>query len=68
MPRVKLCVKEDKGKVSLTEFDYPDPGPGQALVRTTLTTICGSDIHIVDEIDEVMAGTPMGHEAVGVVE
>ncbi len=68
MPRVKLCVKEDKGKVGLTEFDYPDPGPGQALVRTTLTTICGSDIHIVDDIDEVMAGTPMGHEAVGLVE
>ncbi len=68
MPRVKLCVKEDKGKVSLTEFDYPDPGPGQALVRTSLTTICGSDIHIVDDIEEVMAGTPMGHEAVGVVE
>ncbi|RMD84778.1 MAG: NAD(P)-dependent alcohol dehydrogenase [Candidatus Dadabacteria bacterium] len=68
MPRVKLCVKQDKGKVALSEFDYPDPGPGQALVRTTLTTICGSDIHIVDDIDEVMPGTPMGHEAVGVVE
>lgn len=68
MPRVKVCVKQDKGKVALTEFDYPDPGPGQALVRTSLTTICGSDIHLVDDFDEVMAGTPMGHEAVGVVE
>jgi threonine dehydrogenase-like Zn-dependent dehydrogenase len=46
----------------------PDtPGPGQALVRTTLSTICGSDIHIVDEMP-VPAGLPMGHEAVGVVE
>jgi threonine dehydrogenase-like Zn-dependent dehydrogenase len=52
----------------LTELDWPDPGPGQALVRTTLTTICGSDIHIVDEIPQVVPGTPMGHEAVGIVE
>ncbi|MBI2765985.1 MAG: alcohol dehydrogenase catalytic domain-containing protein [Chloroflexi bacterium] len=52
----------------MTQIPYPDaPGPGQALVRTTLSTICGSDIHIVDELP-VPAGVPMGHEAVGVVE
>src|SRR5262245_63808500 len=45
----------------------PSPGPGQALVRTRLSTICGSDIHIVDEIPELPAGTPMGHEAVAEV-
>jgi threonine dehydrogenase-like Zn-dependent dehydrogenase len=33
-----------------------------------LTTICGSDIHIVDHIPEVPAGMPMGHEGIGVVE
>ncbi len=68
MPKVNICVKESKGKVALTDFDLPDPGPGQALIRTTLTTICGSDIHIMSDIDDVPAGTPMGHEAVGVVE
>jgi len=49
-------------------MDLGDPGPGQALIRTTLTTICGSDIHLVDEFPEIPAGTPMGHEAIGVVE
>ena len=68
MPRVKGCVKEAEGKVAFGEYDLPDPGPGQALISTALTTVCGSDIHIVDDIPLVPAGTPMGHEAVGTVE
>jgi len=64
----KICIKEAPGTVALTRLDLPGPGPGQALVRTTLTTICGSDIHIVDEIPAVAPGTPMGHEAVGIIE
>lgn len=68
MPKVNCCIKEDTGKVALTEVDLPDPGPGEALIRTTLTTICGSDIHICDDIPEVPVGMPMGHEGVGIVE
>jgi threonine dehydrogenase-like Zn-dependent dehydrogenase len=33
----------------------------------TLSTLCGSDMHIVDEMP-VPPGVPMGHEAVGIVE
>jgi threonine dehydrogenase-like Zn-dependent dehydrogenase len=52
----------------MTQVPYPDElGPGQALVKTTLSTICGSDIHIVDDLP-IPGGVPMGHEAVGVVE
>jgi len=61
------CVKLDTGKVGMTSIEMPSPGPGQALVRTRLSTICGSDIHIVDDIPELPAGTPMGHEAVAEV-
>jgi alcohol dehydrogenase len=68
MPKAKGCIKEDTGKVALAEYELADPGPGQVLVRPTLTTICGSDIHITDDIPEVPAGMPMGHEAVGIVE
>jgi alcohol dehydrogenase len=68
MPNVRACVKEGPGKVSFSEVALPDPGPGQALIRTTLTTICGSDIHIVDEFDQIPPGMPMGHESVGIVE
>ena len=52
MPNVRACLKEGPGKVVYSDFAVPDPGPGQVLVRTTLTTICGSDIHMVDDIPE----------------
>jgi alcohol dehydrogenase len=68
MSTAKVCVKEGKGKVALIDMELADPGPGQALIRTELTTVCGSDIHMLDDFDEVPAGMPMGHEAVGVVE
>ncbi len=68
MPTAKGCVKVEKGTVALTEYELGDPGPGQILVHPTLTTICGSDIHMVDDIPDVPQGTPMGHEAVGIVE
>ena len=68
MPSSLSCVKTGQRQVGMTQIPYPDePGPGQALVRMTLSTICGSDIHIVDEMP-LPAGLPMGHEAVGVVE
>lgn len=68
MPASNTCVKTGQGAVAMTTIPYPDqPGPGQALVRTTLSTICGSDIHIVDEMP-IPPGVPMGHEAVGIVE
>ena len=68
MPSSLTCVKSGPDQVAMTQIPYPDePGPGQALIRTTLSTICGSDIHIVDEMP-IPPGTPMGHEAVGVVE
>jgi len=61
------CIKVDTGKVGMSTLAIPTPGPGQALVRTRLSTICGSDIHMVDDIPELPAGTPLGHEAVAEV-
>lgn len=68
MPASNTCIKTGDRSVAMTSIPYPDtPGSGQALIRTTLSTICGSDIHIVDELP-IPAGVPMGHEAIGVVE
>lgn len=64
MAEFDVCVKKDTGKVAMERLPIPEPAPGQALVRTRLSTICGSDIHLVDEIPMVPSGTPMGHEAV----
>jgi alcohol dehydrogenase len=68
MPKVQTCIKTGRGTVGLAELALRDPGPGEALIRTTLTTICGSDLHLVDLIDRIPTGWPQGHEAVGVVE
>jgi len=59
-----VCVKTDTAKVEMQRVPAPTPGPGQALIRMRLSTICGSDIHFVDHFP-LPPGTPMGHEAVG---
>lgn len=43
--------------------------PGDAVVRITKTTICGTDLHILKgDVATVKAGTVLGHEGVGVVD
>jgi alcohol dehydrogenase len=61
-----VCVKADTKKVAMERMPIPTPGPGQALLKTRLSTICGSDIHLVDELP-IPPGMPMGHEAVAEV-
>ena len=50
------------------EVARPRPGPGEALIRVTLTTICGTDVHIVKGEYPVRPGLVLGHEPVGVIE
>ncbi len=50
------------------EVSRPRPGPGEALIRVTLTTICGTDVHIVKGEYPVRPGLVLGHEPVGVIE
>ena len=53
---------------SVEEVNRPRPGPGEALIRVTLTTICGTDVHIVKGEYPVRPGLVLGHEPVGVIE
>ncbi len=46
----------------------PTPGPGEAVVRVTLTTICGTDVHILKGEYPVEPGLIVGHEPVGVID
>jgi threonine dehydrogenase-like Zn-dependent dehydrogenase len=46
----------------------PRAGPGGAVIRITLTTICGTDLHIVRGEYPVRPGLVIGHEPVGVIE
>lgn len=52
--------------------DRPKPAvsaPGDALVRVTKTTICGTDLHILKgDVATCKPGTVLGHEGVGIVD
>ncbi len=55
------------GKFGLEEKMIPKAGPGEAVIEVRLTTICGTDVHIVRGEYPVRAGLTIGHEAVGVI-
>lgn len=55
------------GEVGLVERDLPVAGPGEAVVRTTASLVCTSDVHTVAGVLPVPAGRLLGHESVGVV-
>ena len=46
----------------------PEIGPGDALLKVTTTTICGTDVHILKGEYPVERGLTIGHEPVGVIE
>src|SRR5215831_11262586 len=50
------------------EVERPSAGTGEAVIRVTLTTICGTDLHIVRGEYPVKPGLIIGHEPVGVIE
>jgi threonine dehydrogenase-like Zn-dependent dehydrogenase len=55
------------GKFGLEEKPIPHAGPGEAVIEVRLTTICGTDIHIVRGEYPVSPGLTIGHEAVGII-
>lgn len=60
-------VMPEVGKTAVTQKPVPEPGPEEAIVRTTAALICTSDVHTVKGALPVAAGVTLGHEAVGVV-
>jgi alcohol dehydrogenase len=64
---MKAAVFEGKNRIALEEKPVPACGPSDAIVRVTLTTICGTDIHIWREEYPVEQGRIVGHEPVGVI-
>jgi len=54
--------------IRIEEVPRPIAGPGEAVIRVTMTTICGTDLHIVRGEYPVKPGLVIGHEPVGVIE
>jgi alcohol dehydrogenase len=67
---MKALVYHGPGKPSWESHGRPAiQHPGDAIVRITTSTICGSDLHILKgDVPTVTEGRILGHEGVGVVD
>jgi threonine dehydrogenase-like Zn-dependent dehydrogenase len=65
MNTMRAAVFRGRNRIELAELPRPEPGPGEALLEVTLTTICGTDVHILRGEYPVREGLVVGHEPVG---
>lgn len=68
MEKMRANVFYGVNECHVEEVDKPRAGVGEAVIRVTLTTICGTDLHIVRGEYPVKSGLIIGHEPVGVIE
>jgi threonine dehydrogenase-like Zn-dependent dehydrogenase len=68
MEKMKALVFHEVNDIRVDEVPRPHAGVGEAVIRITLTTICGTDLHIVRGEYPVKPGLIIGHEPVGVIE
>ena len=64
---MRALVFRGPNQIGIEEVSIPKPGPGEAVIRVTLTTICGTDLHILKGEYPVKTGLIIGHEPVGVI-
>jgi len=67
---MKALVYHGSGKRAWENKPRPTiQDPGDAIVRITTTTICGTDLHILKgDLSSVTEGRILGHEGIGVIE
>jgi alcohol dehydrogenase len=68
MQTMKANVFRGPNNIHVEEVPRPSAGAGEAVIKITLTTICGTDIHILRGEYPVKLGLVIGHEPVGVIE
>jgi 2-desacetyl-2-hydroxyethyl bacteriochlorophyllide A dehydrogenase len=69
LPRstMKALVFRGPNQIGIEQVAIPRAGPCEAVIRVTLTTICGTDLHILKGEYPVKSGLIIGHEPVGVI-
>jgi len=68
MQKMRGNVFHGPNNIRVEEVPRPHAGAGEAVIRITLTTICGTDLHILRGEYPVKPGLVIGHEPVGVIE
>ena len=64
---MKALVFRGPNRIGIEELPIPRPASGEVVIRITLTTICGTDLHILKGEYSVKPGLIIGHEPVGVI-
>ncbi len=67
MEKMRAAVFYGVNDIRVEEAERPCAGIGEAVIRVTLTTICGTDLHIVRGEYPVKSGLLIGHEPMGVI-
>src|ERR1700741_2635858 len=65
---MKALVFRGPNQIGIEQVSIPKPGPGEAVIRVTLTTICGTDLHILKGEYPGKPGLVIGQEPVGVIQ
>lgn len=65
---MKTFVMKSLGQVGFAEKPKPEPGPDDAIIKTTKALICTSDSHTVHGAIGERHDLTLGHEAVGIVD
>jgi threonine dehydrogenase-like Zn-dependent dehydrogenase len=68
MNKMKAGVFRGVNDLRIEEVPKPRPKAGEAVIRVTATTMCGTDVHIVKGEYPVRPGLILGHEPVGVID
>ena len=68
MATMRATVFHGVNDIRIDNVERPRAGVNDAVIRITLTTICGTDLHIVRGEYPVKPGLIIGHEPVGVIE
>jgi threonine dehydrogenase-like Zn-dependent dehydrogenase len=66
-PTMRANVFHGANDIRVEEVARPHARAGDAVIRITLTTICGTDLHILRGEYPVKPGLVIGHEPVGVI-
>ena len=64
---MKALVFHGPNQIAVEAMAISKAGHGEAVLRITLTIICGTDVHILRGEYPVKPGLIVGHEAVGVI-
>src|SRR5512140_1960497 len=64
---MRALVFRGPNDIAVERVPIPRAGFGEVVIRVTLTTICGTDLHILQGEYPVRPGLVLGHEPVGII-